>query len=78
MKPQKIFLNRNNICQITIFKNWKNIHKRKLRRIGIGIYLWREYQQIDSGQIYLQIICELFANRELFAEQCNGHIDGLK
>ena len=40
----------------------------KLWRIGIGIYLWPEYQQIDLWRIYSRTICKLFANRELCAE----------
>ena len=69
-KLRKIFLNRNNICPITIFTNRNNFHYFKLWQIGIGIYLWPKYQRIDSWRIYLQTICELFANRELFAEHC--------
>ena len=34
----KIFVNRNNIRQITIFANRNTIHELKLWRIGIGIY----------------------------------------
>ena len=57
----KIFVNRNIIRQIKIFVNRNNIHEMKLWRIGIGIYLWPKYQQIDLWWIfanYLQIICE--------------------
>ena len=64
----KIFVNGNNIHQITIFANRNNIHEMKVLRIGIGIYLWAKYQRIDSSRIYSQTIRELFANRELFAE----------
>ena len=46
------------------------VHEMKLWRLGIGIYLWPEYQRIDLWPIYLQTIHELFANRELFAEHC--------
>ena len=63
-------MNRNIIYQITILVNKKNIHKMKLWRIGIRIYLWPQYQQIDSWQIYLRTIHKLFANREPFAEHC--------
>ena len=66
--PWKIYVNRNNICQIKIFKNRNNIHEMTLWRIGIGIYLWHKYQRIYSWWIYLQTICEIFAKRELFAE----------
>ena len=58
----KIFVNRNNICQINVFANRNNIHEMKFWLIGMGIYLWPKYQRIDSGRIYLQTICELFAN----------------
>ena len=68
----KIFMNRNNICEITVFANRKNIHEIKLWQIGIGIYLLSKYQRIDLWQIYLQTICELFANRELFDEHCTN------
>ena len=51
----KIFANRNNFCQINIFANRNIIHEIKLWQIGIGIYLWHKYQQIDSWQIYLRI-----------------------
>ena len=75
----RIFANRNNVLQITIFANRKNIHEMKLWRIGIGIYSWPKYKRIDSWQIYSQTICELFTNRELFAEhwdkQRNTHTD---
>ena len=54
--------------QITIFLNRNNIHEMKLWRIRIGIYLWPEYQQIDSWRIYFWPIRELFVNIELFAE----------
>ena len=64
----KIFVNRYNIFQITVLANRNNIHEMKLWLIGIGIYLWPKYQRIDSWQIYLQTICQLFANRELFTE----------
>ena len=64
----KIFANRNNICQITMFANRNIIHELKLLKIGIGIYLWPKYQQIYSWPIYLRTICEIFSNRELFAE----------
>ena len=67
----KIFANRNNICQITMFANRNIIHELKLLQIGIGIYLWPKYQQIYLWQIYLQTICELFANGELFAVVVN-------
>ena len=63
----KIFVN----SQIDIFLNRNNIHEIKLWQIGIGIYLWPKYQRIDSWQVYLQTICELFANRELLAEHCH-------
>ena len=53
-----IFVNRNNICQITIFANRNNnSYVIKLLQIGIWIYLWLIYQQIDLRQIYLQTIC---------------------
>ena len=52
----KIFLNRNNICQIKKFENRNNIHDLKLWQIGIGIYLWSKYQRIDLWRIYLQTI----------------------
>ena len=68
----QIFVNRNNIRQIKIFANRNNIHEMKLWRIGIGIYSPSKYQRIDSWQIYSRTICELFANRELFAEHCSG------
>ena len=58
----------NNICQIIIFVNRNSIHKMKLSREGIWIYLWPKYQRIDLWLIYLQTICKLFANRDLFAE----------
>ena len=61
-------MNRNNICLITIFANRINIHERKWLQIGIGIHLWPKYQRIDSWQIYLRTICEIIANRALFAE----------
>ena len=32
-------MNKNNTHQITIFKNWNNIHEMKLWRIEIEIYL---------------------------------------
>ena len=64
----KIFVNRNIICQITMLANRNNIHEMNLWQIGIGIYLWNKSQQIDSWQIISRTICELFANRELFAE----------
>ena len=64
----KIFVNRNNICQITIFAKKNDIHVIKCWRIGIGIYSWSKYQRIGLWQIYLRTIHELFANRELFAE----------
>ena len=64
-------MNRNNIGQITIFANRNNIHEIKLLQIGIGIYSWTKYQGIDSWQMYLKTICELFANRELFAKHWN-------
>ena len=70
----KIFVNRNNICQINIFANRNNIHEMKLWRIGIGIYLWPKYQQIDLWRIYSRTIRKLFANRELFAEHCTVYI----
>ena len=57
-------VNRNNIRQIIIFANRNIIHVMKWWRIGIGIYSTSKYQRIDSWQT----ICELFANRELFAE----------
>ena len=66
----KIFVNRNNISQINIFANRNNIHEMKLWRIGIEIYSWPKYQQIDFWRIYLRTIHELFANKELFAEHC--------
>ena len=40
----------------------------KLSQIRIGINLWPKYPQIDLWQTYLQTTCEIFANRELFAE----------
>ena len=43
----RTFANRNDIFLITIFANRNNIHKIKLWHIGIGIYLWPKYQQID-------------------------------
>ena len=61
-------MNRNNICQITIFANRNNIYEIKLWRIGIGNYLWPEYQRIDSSRTNLQTIRKLFTNRDLFAE----------
>ena len=64
----KIFVNRNNICQITIFANRKNINMMTFWQIGIGIYSLPEYQWSDLWKIYLQTIRKLFANRELFAE----------
>ena len=64
----KIFVNGNIIRQIKILGNRNNIHGMKLWRIGIRIYSWPQYQGIDLWQIYLRTICELFANRELFAE----------
>ena len=48
----KIIMNRNIICQITIIANWNNIHEMKLSRIGLGIYLWPKYQQIDLWRIF--------------------------
>ena len=51
-----------------MFANRNNIHEMKLWQIGIGIYLWHKYQQIDLWRIYSRTICELLANRELFAE----------
>ena len=60
-----IFVNRNNFGQIKIFANRNNIHDIELLKIGIGIYSWPKYQQIDSWQIYLQTICKLFANYSL-------------
>ena len=63
-------MNRYNLRQINIVANRKNIYEMKLWQIGIGIYLWPKYQQIDSWQIYSQTICKLFANREVFAEHC--------
>ena len=70
----KIFVNRNNICQINIFANRNNIHEMKLWQIGIEIYSWLKYQQIDSWQIYSRTIRELFDNRELFAEHWTATI----
>ena len=64
----KIFVNKNNISQITIIANTNNIHKMKLWQIGIGIYSLAEYQRIDMWRIYLQTICKLFANKQLFTE----------
>ena len=75
MNTLKIFVNKNNICQINIFAKRNNIHEMKLRRIGIGIYLWPKNQRIDSWQIYSQTIHKLFANRELFAEHWNIPIE---
>ena len=46
MNTLKIFVNRNNIGQITIFANRNNIHEIKLLEIGIGIYVRPKYQQI--------------------------------
>ena len=67
----KIFVNRTNICQITLFANMNNIYEMKTCQIGIGIYLWLKYQWKDLWQIYSQTIHQLvFANRELFAEHC--------
>ena len=63
-----IFVKKNVICQITILANRKHIHEIKLWQIGIGIYLWPKYQRIDSWWIYSRTICELYANREIFAE----------
>ena len=63
-----MFVNRYYIHQITIFANRNNIHEMKLCQIGLAIYLWPEYQQIDLWQIYSQAIYELFANTELFPE----------
>ena len=37
--PGKIFVNRNNNRQITIFANKNNIHEMKFWQIRIGIYL---------------------------------------
>ena len=39
MNNLKIFVNRNNIHQITIFANRNNNHEMKLWQIGIGMYL---------------------------------------
>ena len=64
----KIYLNRNDIRQVTIFANRNNIHEMKLWQIGIRIYLSHKYQRKDSWGIYSQTIRELFANIELFAE----------
>ena len=61
-------MNRNNIFKIKIFANRNNFHEMKLWRIGIGIYLWPKYQGINLWRIYLQTICKLFANRELFTK----------
>ena len=47
----------------------------KLWQIGIGIYSWAKYQQIDSWQMYLRTIRKLFANRELFAEHCIPNVE---
>ena len=66
-----MIVNRNNICPIIILDNRNTIHEMKWWHIGIGIYLLPKYQQIDLGQIYLQTICKLFTNRELFAEHCS-------
>ena len=66
-----IFVNRNNIHQITIFTDRNNIHEMKLWRIGIGVYSWAKYQRIYSWRIYSQTIRKLFANRESFAEHCS-------
>ena len=52
----QIFMNRNNIRQITIFTNRNNIQEMKLWPIGIGIYSWPKYQKIDLWQIYLRPI----------------------
>ena len=66
----KIFVNRNIICQITIFVNRNTIHEMQLWQIGTGIYLWPKYQQTDLWRIYSRTIRELFANWELFFEHC--------
>ena len=58
-----IFVIGNNIHQITLLANRNNIPEMKLWYIGIGIYSWPEYQQLDLWQMYLQTICELFPKR---------------
>ena len=63
----KAFVNGNNFCVIILFYNRNNIHKIKMWRRGIEIYLWLAYQQLDWWQIYSWIIGKLLMNRELFA-----------
>ena len=55
-------MNRNISCHVTILANRNNIHEMKLWQIGIGIYLWPRYQQIDLWWIYLRTTCKLLAN----------------
>ena len=74
----KLFVNRNIICQVTTLGNRNNIHDMKLLQIGIGIYSWPKYQQIDSWWISSWTIRELLANRELFAEHWAGQLFSTK